>query len=312
MTERRALERSESSGSSAEAVVLVAHGTVDDLDDLPAFVTNVRRGHAPSPEMVAELRRRYEAIGGRSPLNAINAELARKLSTALGTKVALANRLWKPTMRDVLAELAREGAVRVAVVPLAQYSAHVYADDARKAAEGTGLQLACAPDWGQSEALCSAFARRILAALEGQDRARTTVVLTAHSLPRAVVQRGDPYEREVRAAAAAVTAKLGDVHTAVAFQSQGMSGAPGDWLGPDLVATLDAVKARGDAAVVFAPIGFLADHVEILYDLDIEAAGQARERGLRFARAASPNADDDMVSVLAEVARPLLAGPGDG
>jgi ferrochelatase len=307
MTEDRTLERSERAASKTDAVVLVSHGTVDDLDDLPAFVTNVRRGHPPGAELVAELRRRYAAIGGRSPLNDINTELARKLAAVLGVPVALANRLWKPSVREVLARLAEEGATRIAIVPLAQYSAHVYADDARRAAEGTGLQLACAPDWGSTEALCAAFAKRILAALAGQDLARTTVVMTAHSLPKAVVLHGDPYEREVRAAATAVAAKLGPVRTAVAFQSQGMSGAPGDWLGPDLPTTLDEAKARGDALVVFAPIGFLADHVEILYDLDIEAAALARDRGIQTARSASPNADDDMVSVLAEVARPLLS-----
>jgi ferrochelatase len=291
-------------------VVLVAHGTVDDLEDLPAFVTNVRRGHAPSPELVTELRRRYEAIGGRSPLNSINAELARKLSVKLGTRVALANRLWKPTVREVL--LGLEGAKRVAVVPLAQYSAHVYADDARRAAEGTGLELVCAPDWGSNEALCTAFATRIRAALAGQDLARTTVVMTAHSLPKAIIARGDPYEREVRAAAAVVATRLGDVRWTVAFQSQGMSGAAGDWLGPDLPTTLDEARARGDALVVFAPIGFLADHVEILYDLDIEAVALARDRGLRTVRAASLNADDDLVSAIAEVAGPLLSPAAHG
>ena len=114
-------------------LLLVSHGSVDDLDDLHAFVTNVRHGHAPPPELVAELRRRYEAIGGRSPLNAINADVARKLAAALGVRTAWANRLWKPYVRDVLGGLAREGVAHVAVVPLAQHSAHVYAEDARQA-----------------------------------------------------------------------------------------------------------------------------------------------------------------------------------
>lgn len=294
---------------SEAAVVLASHGTVETLDDLPAFVTNVRRGHAPPPGLVAELRRRYEAIGGGSPLNRINAELARKLSARLGVPVVLANRLWRPYVRDVLAELARQGTRRVALVPLAQHSAHVYAADAQRAVEGTGLELACAPDWGQHPGLCEAFARRIRAALEGLDPETTTLALTAHSLPRAVVAAGDPYEREVRAAAADVARRAGDGHVAVAFQSQGMGGG-GEWLGPDLPATIDAAAARGDRAIVFAPIGFLADHVEILYDLDLEAKGLAGARGLRYVRAASPNADDDLVDVVADVARPLLGGAG--
>jgi ferrochelatase len=295
----------------SRAVLLVSHGTVDDLDDLPAFVTNVRRGHAAPPELVAELRRRYEAIGGSSPLNRINAEVAAKLAATVGVPVAWANRLWRPTVAEVLSRLVREGATHVAVVPLAQHSAHVYAEDARRAAQAAGLAVAlhCASNWGQRPDLCSAFARRITGALEGLDRARTTVVMTAHSLPRSVVERGDPYEREVRASAEAIAKLVApDLRWTLAFQSQGMSDVPGGWLGPDLPPTIADVAARGDASIVFAPVGFLADHVEILYDLDIEAAGIARGKGLRYARARSLDADPDLVDVLAGIARPLLEG----
>jgi len=290
------------------AVLLVSHGTVDDLDDLAAFVTQVRSGHPPGPELVAELRRRYQAIGGQSPLNAVNARVAAKVEARLGVRTMWANRLWRPYVRDALAELAAGGIEHVAVVPMAQHSAHVYAEDARRAAEGTGVTVACAPGWGQEPELHQAFVRRIRAALG--DPARTTVLLTAHSLPRVVVERGDPYEHEVRAAAAAVSERLGPgVRTAVAFQSQGF-GAPGEWLGPDLATVLDEAAARGDSRVVLAPIGFLADHVEILYDVDIEAAAMARERSLAFARASSLNDDDDLVDIVADVARPLLAQLG--
>ena len=137
--------------------------------------------------------------------------------------------------------------------------------------------------------------------------------MTAHSLPKAVVDAGDPYEREVRASAEAVAAAVrarvdAAVPPVVAFQSQGMAGAaPVEWLGPDLRAALDTVKAQGSSRVVFAPIGFLADHVEVLYDLDIEARAMAAERGLAYARMPSLNADDDFIEVLAGVARPLLS-----
>jgi protoporphyrin/coproporphyrin ferrochelatase len=305
------------------AVLLVSHGTVDDLNDLGAFLTTVRRGRPAPPELVEEMRRRYQAIGG-SPLNAINAKLADKLARRLGGEipVAAANRLWRPFVRDALGSLAAQGVEHVVVVPLAQHSSHVYSDDARRAAEGSRVTLACAPSWGDREDLCSAFARRITVALEAsKDRAKTTVVMTAHSLPRAIIDGGDPYEKEFRAAAAAVQAvlragaRLGATDTSarpyldVAFQSQGLAGH-GAWLGPDLRAALDAVRARGDRHVVFAPIGFLADHVEILYDLDVEARAMADERGLSYARAASLNADDDFVDVLASVARPFLAAQG--
>jgi ferrochelatase len=307
------------------AVLLVSHGTVENLDDLGAFVTNVRRGHAPPPDLVAELRRRYEAAGG-SPLNAINAAIARKLAARLSIRVASANRLWKPYVRDVVAGLAAEGATRIALVPLAQHSAAVYAADAKPAAEAAGVALACATNWGREAALCDAFASRIGQALAGPDarsnenvaRATipTTVVLTAHSLPRAVIDAGDPYEREVRGAADAIAAAVSvrasvPPHFVVAFQSQGFAsagpgGRPIPWLGPDLAAAIEEAHARGSKRVVFAPVGFLADHVEILYDLDVEARAMAAARGLSYARSASLNADDDFIEVLARVATPLL------
>ncbi len=297
---------------SAEAVILVSHGTVDRLDDLAAFVGNVRRGRPAPPELVAELRRRYEVIGG-SPLNRINEQIARKLEGRLGVRVAAANRLWHPFVAEVIGALAADGVRHVGVVALAQHSAHVYAEDAQRAAKERGVDVVCAPAWGQRADLCAAFASRIAAVLGASlDPRRTTLVMTAHSLPRSVVDAGDPYERDVRAAAdaiaTAVRARLeSDVGVFVAFQSQGMAGpAPNAWLGPDLRAALDFAKNRGSTHVVLAPVGFLADHVEVLYDLDVEARGMAVERGLSYSRAPSLNADDDFIDVLAEVVRPLL------
>jgi ferrochelatase len=296
-----------------QAVLLASHGSIDDLDDLGAFVTNVRRGHAPSGELVAELRRRYAAVGG-SPLNSINAAVASKLEKRLGLPVAWASRLWKPYVRDALFAFRERGVDRVALVPLAQHSAAVYAASARPLAEEAGIELACASNWGQSPRLCRAFVDRVVEALDalaGSDA--TTVVMTAHSLPRSIIDGGDPYEREMRASAASIAAAVGSTERAgkvrfeVAFQSQGLAG-PGAsaWLGPDIPTTLDRVQARGDRRVVFAPIGFLADHVEVLYDLDVEARAMAVDRGLYYARTRSLNSDDDFIEALADVARPLL------
>ncbi len=139
--------------------------------------------------------------------------------------------------------------------------------------------------------------------------------MTAHNLPKAVVDAGDPYERDVRASAAAIAAAVReaaaqDVPSLVAFQSQGMAGPSVEWLGPDLRTTLDAARQQGAARVLFAPIGFLADHVEVLYDLDVEARALAAERGLAYARAPSLNADDDFIEVLVRVCRPELGRVG--
>jgi ferrochelatase len=294
----------------APGVLLVSHGTVDDLDDLGAFVTNVRRGRPPGAEMLAELRHRYEAIGGRSPLNATTAEVARKLEQRLGVRVGWANRLWRPYVREVLADLAGSGAKRVAVVPLAPFSAHVYEADARRAAEGLPLELACAPAWGLNAKLVAAFAARIQAELaRGTAVGPPHLLMTAHSLPVALIERGDPYERQVRATAEAVATEVGrrlgtPISWSLAFQSQGFAEGGMRWLGPDLREAVGALPPG--AHLVIAAIGFLADHVETLYDLDVEARALAGDRGLSYARAASLDADDDLVDVLAEVARPLL------
>src|SRR5947209_7614157 len=165
------------------AVLLVSHGTVESTADLPAFLKNVRRGREAPPELVAELRKRYDAIGG-SPLDAINVRLAGKLEKALGVPVRRASRLWKPYVKDVLEELGRPK--HVAVIPLAQHSAHVYGEAAKREA-GPDVEVTCAADWGQRADLLDAFARRATA-LAGKDSA---LVLTAHSLPMRVIAAGD-------------------------------------------------------------------------------------------------------------------------
>ncbi len=302
-----------------QAVLLVAHGTVDDLDLLPDFAARIRRGHPAPPALLAELRRRYEAIGGQSPLNAINRRLASRLEAALGVPVTLANRLASPFVKDVLLELAAAGTERVAAIPLAQYSAPVYEGAVRGALAETGarLQIACAPSWATEPGLVEAYAEAIVQTLPPvPERGKTSVVITAHSLPVAAIRAGDGYEREFRAAADAVIAKVHErtagapPRVVVAFQSQGMSGGPGErpveWLGPDLPSTIDACFAHGDRTLVFAPVGFLADHVEILYDLDIEARTLVESRGAAFARTPSLNDSDVLVRVLARVAAPLL------
>jgi ferrochelatase len=297
------------------ALVAIAHGTVDDLDDLPAFLTAIRRGHPAPPALVSEVRRRYEAIGGKSPLTSICREVAHKLEARIGLPVRLAMRLWKPYPREVLAALLDEGFERVVVLPLAQHSAHVYAESVETAAhelakEGrASLAVVGAPNWGCEPALTRAFVSEIRRALDEtppQAREHVALLLTAHSLPIAAIRGGDPYETEFRASANAIAQELGsgcpEVH--VAFQSQGMGG--GEWLGPDLATSLDRLSAAGAKHVVVAPVGFLADHVEILYDLDIEAQRLAKDRGLSLSRTRSLNASEGLITALENVARPLL------
>jgi ferrochelatase len=289
-------------------VLLLGHGTVEELDDLPGFLSNIRRGRPSPPELVTEIRRRYEAIGG-SPLLGISRALAREVEERLATRVHVAMRFWHPFAKDVLADIARSGCRELAVVPLAPYSGHVYAGEMQRVADelaksgGTPPLLRCAPNWGTEPLLVDAFAaslRDSLGRLPDARRAAAQVFFTAHSLPLAVVKQGDPYPREVKATAEAVAARAGLANAwRVVYQSQGAT--PDPWLGPDVRESLESVAAEGAKDVVVCPIGFLSDHIEILYDL--EAKGQAEAAGLAFSRTASLNSSAPLADAIATLAR---------
>ena len=291
---------------SEPVVLLVSHGTMATLEELPEFLASIRRGHAAPPELLAEVRRRYEAIGGESPLRRINESLAQKLAARTGLVVHAAARHGSPPLREVLERIARAGARKVIVLPLAQYSAPIYAEAARECAADLPLELSYVPSWAHDSALLSLYANKLEQALAVFGKP-VRVLLSAHSLPQAVIDAGDPYEREVRAAAEAI-ARLANVqNTRIVFQSQGMSKGPGGrpmpWLGPDLDAALREAAADGETGVLVAPIGFLADHVEILYDLDVEAKARATELGLELARTESLNDDNAFVTILEHLVR---------
>ena len=304
-------------------VLLIAHGTVESLDDLAPFLTNIRRGHPPSEELLHEVRRRYEAIGGKSPLIDYSRSLAKKVEARLGLPTRLAMRLWHPYPDAALREFAGQGITKVIVVPLAQHSVKIYADSVRQAAAsvseaiGVTLDIVAGENWGQSPDLTLAYAtaiREALAHVSLRDRSDLTLFFTAHSLPKMIIDQGDPYEAEVRTSAEAVFGELHMPHLShrVVFQSQGMSQGPGGrpmvWLGPDLRTALSELP-KGSHVVV-APIGFLADHVEILYDLDIEAQAWAREFGITLSRSASLNDGDLLVTAIQGVVESLNGSSG--
>src|SRR6266542_681042 len=292
----------------SDHVLLLGHGTVDNLEDLPAFLANIRHGRPSPPPLVQEIRRRYELIGG-SPLLRISHELARALERKIARPVHLAMRFWHPFAKDVLGEVSRAGCRTLRVVPLAPYSGHVYAGEMQRLADAQrkeGLEppeLRCAPNWGREPLLVDAFSAALLDALSGlsaERRASAEVFFTAHSLPLSIVERGDPYPTEVRATADAIIACSGVTNPSrVVYQSQGATADP--WLGPDVrESLLDAAK-RGAKHVVLCPIGFLSDHIEILYDLDVEAKAWSREAGIEVTRTESLNASPALVDAIAAV-----------
>jgi ferrochelatase len=285
-------------------VLLTAHGSVEDLDELPAFLTRIRHGRPPPPELVSEVARRYQAIGG-SPLLGITERQAALLSSRLGLPVFVGMRLSRPELGDALKCAVDRGVRRLCVLPLAPFSVHVYADAARSAAAELGAQLELVPvaPFGSSAELVAAHASLIARHLERLASDRVELVLTAHSLPSSVIAAGDPYQSEFESSARAIASKLGRP-AQFAYQSQGFGG--GAWLGPDLKSALGAVRARGSVHVVIAPVGFLADHVETLYDLDIEAKAWASELGLELTRVPALNTAPELVEALARTAERAL------
>jgi ferrochelatase len=293
-------------------VLLLGHGTVENLDDLSPFLMNIRRGRPAPPELVHEIERRYAAIGG-SPLLHISRELATALTRATGAQVHLAMRFWHPFARDVLRGLGPLPGRTLRVIPLAPYSGPVYAGEMlaiAEAARAEGLEppeLSCAPSWGTEPLLLDGFAdhlRAALAALSEAQRRAAHVFFTAHSLPLSVIRQGDPYPAEVRAAAEAVAARAAlESPWRVVYQSQGATADP--WLGPTVRESLLDIASQGAKDVVFCPIGFLSDHIEILYDLDIEARAEAERAGLSYRRSESLNASPALVAAISAVAARL-------
>lgn len=291
-----------SEGSPA-GVLLTAHGTVENLDELPEFLTRIRHGRPAPPELVAEVRRRYALIGG-SPLLATTRRVAESLGRTLDLPVFVGMRLWRPEIADALNTARAARVERLCVLPLAPFSVHVYVEAARRALAASGAaspELVAVEPWGTEPGLVAAHAQAIEPLLGSA--AETELVLTAHSLPLTVVRGGDPYQALVEAGAAAVAERLGRPFR-LAYQSEGAGG--GEWLGPRLRSVLEDVLAAGKRRVVVAPIGFLSDHVETLYDLDVEARGWAEELGLELVRVPALNHDARLLETLAAVARRAL------
>jgi ferrochelatase len=252
---------------------------------------------------MSETRRRYELIG-RSPLLDITNAQGAALEARLGVPVFVGMRLWDPSIAQAIERAQARRVRRLCVLPVAPYSVHVYQRAAEDAAATfpEAPELIAVPPYGTHPALVRAHAEVILPALE-KAPAGSRLILTAHSLPLIALRAGDPYRELVQASATAVAAALG-VPAELAFQSQGADG--GDWLGPTLRQALEVARASGAPGVVVAPFGFLAEHVETLYDLDHEAASWAGELGLAFVRARALGTDAQLIDAFENLAREAL------
>ncbi len=292
------------------AIVVSCHGTVSRLEDMAAFINNIRRGRPAPPELITEVKHRFELIGG-SPLMTITAAQARALEGRVGIPVVVAGRLWHPYPNEVLPNLVEQGIRTVISLPLAPQSVDVYHASIREAAaRHPELSVLAVPAWGMEPALIDAFVETIdeaLVAVDPDEAKTIPILLTAHSLPRRVIAAGDAYEKQFREMAGAVAARLEPrgFSVRVAFQSQGASNEP--WLGPDLAETFADLARAGSRSALIAPIGFVAEHVETLYDLDIEAPMIAKKAGIdRVLRAKAVGDRSRFIDALETVVRRVL------
>lgn len=290
------------------AVLLLAHGTADSLDDIPEFLRNVTGGRPVPPQVIEEVKHRYSLIG-HSPMNEISAQQGELLARELGLPVYVAMRNWKPLIPDVVRKMATDNVQRAVAICLAPQNSRTSVGLYRKAVEGeTGppFALEFIESWHDHPLLIQAFSEKLRsgwAAACAEAGAKLPIIFTAHSVPSRTIAEGDPYETQARETAALVaqSAGLNDTDWNFAFQSQGMSG--GAWLGPTVEDTILALKNAGHTGVFVQPIGFLCDHVEVLYDIDIGFKDFAQKNGMRLWRAASLNESPLLIAALADIVR---------
>ncbi len=300
-------------------VLIMAYGTPDRVEDVEAYYTHIRRGRKPTPEQLATLLARYERVGGITPLRAITFAQAEAIGQALAARgidaaITVGMKHWHPYVAEAVRAMAADGIERAVGFVLAPHYSRMsvgqYIDyaEAERAASAPGMAIRYVERWGMNEALLGALAGRVREAIGGWDPARTRVIFTAHSLPERIRTWDDPYEREVAATAAAVARRLELPQWEVAWQSAGATPEP--WIGPDLPAAIRQAAQTGECdQVLVCPAGFTADHLEILYDLDIEASQASADLGLGFRRTRSLNADTGLVeAACSEVIAALREG----
>lgn len=289
------------------AILLLAHGTPDKAEEIPEYLRNVVSGRPMPPEVVEEVRHRFVAIGG-SPLTRLTMEQGKLLQEALGLPVYVGMRNWKPYIGDVVKQITADGVTRIVAICLAPHNSRTSVGLYRRtvmAAAGQQIKVEFIEGWAEDDLLAAAFADRLRATwgtYSAEAGEAVPVLFTAHSVPCRTVQTpppdparpnqpptpADPYNFETKKTAMHVAARVpGLKKWYFAFQSQGMSGGP--WIGPSVEDTLTALKEEGVTRVVIQPVGFLCDHVEVLYDIDVSFKEFAAGLGMEIRRPASLN-----------------------
>ncbi len=301
------------------AVLLLAHGSPENPDQIPEFLRYVTGGRPLPPAVVEEIRHRYSLIGF-SPLPCWTLLQADQLSQSVKMPVFVGMRNWKPFIADAVKAIASEQYERVIAICLApqnsRTSVGLYRSAVSNDAGGDGnlpFKMDFVEEWHDQPLLATAFAEKLRAGwlkASAENGAELPVIFTAHSVPQRTIAEGDPYEKQSKETAALVAEEAGltSGDWSFAFQSQGMSG--GVWIGPTVEDTIRSLKAKGHHGVFLHPIGFLCDHVEVLYDIDIFFKQFAEREGMRLWRAESLNGSKTLTAALAEVVNSRMMALG--
>ena len=285
------------------AVVVMAYGSPATEADIPAYLADIREGRPVSPGAVEELTERYRRIGGRSPLDEMTERQRAALERELDLPVFAGMKHSRPRIAEAVEQALEGGAGLVAGVVLAPHYSRLSVEGYRERLEAAldgRAELRFVESWHVHEPYLDVLADRV----RGTD---AHVVFTAHSLPARILEQGDPYEEQLLETSRLVAERAALERWSFAYQSASATGEP--WLGPDLLEELDALAERGVRKVLVAPIGFVSDHLEILWDIDVEARDRARELGLELERIESLNDDPAFIRGLAELVRRVVSVP---
>lgn len=295
-------------------VLLLAHGAPDRLEDIPEFLLNVRGGRKLPEPAVQEIVRRYSLIGGGSPLLRLTTLQAEALGRVLSHPVYVGMRNWKPFIADTVARIKEDEVERVVALcmtphnsrtSIGLYRKHLF-DAVEKIAPQ--VQVEFIESWHDHPQLVAAYREKISQALqraEAEAGKPVPVIFTAHSVPAKTIEEGDSYEQQVKETATQVAQAMGLKDWRLAFQSQGMTAEP--WLGPTVETQIDALAAAGHQHILLAPVGFVSDHVEILYDIDILFREYGKRRGVSVSRPQSMNDSPRFIQALAAIVAARLA-----
>ena len=294
-------------------VLIMAYGGPDSIEELPGYLADIRAGRPTTPAVLEEISNNYRLIGGKSPLLAFSTAQAEAVAQHLDPerfKVYLGMRHWAPWIEEVVGQMIEDGITKAVSLVLApHFSKLSVAKYQAKVADGLEMyrgkiEFDHISSYHDAPKLIQAFANRVQAGLEEwpeSERDSVHVIFSAHSLPVRILKTGDPYDAQLRETAELVAAAAGLSESQWSWSYQSAGRSPEPWLGPQLEEYIPELAAQGKKNIISIPIGFVSDHVEILYDIDIEAQGVAKEYGVRLVRPNALNSDPLFIETLVEL-----------